>query len=91
MCFCFQPSRIFADPNPTEKTQILIPNGGRVVGLPQAIAQDNLNDVISNIAALWAPEARCFFFFQKRQKSFFGSETCSGPGRSGCVLDVMFV
>ena len=24
----------------------------------QAIAQDNLNDVISNIAALWAPEAR---------------------------------
>lgn len=34
--------------------------------LPQAIAQDNLNDVISNIAALWAPEAVVvFFFFEK--------------------------
>lgn len=66
--FFFKPSRIFADTNPNG----WIPRSfhqrcfaefqpGRVVGIvPQAIAQDNLNDVISNIAALWAPEAVVF-------------------------------
>lgn len=71
---CFQPSRIFADPNPTGESRDPYPPtvGGFVSSwrcnpcgwdLPQAIAQDNLNDVISNIAALWAPEAVVVFFF----------------------------